>query len=292
MDYNIYDDVYFGMLKTMNSFEQGAETKNIEYRFDPELQTLVSRYHLHEVAGDGTDSQKAIRMVEWMDKHCFHNGYFGNNVERCGEKLLEYSFDQGKEHGINCYSLSIALTECLLGLGIRARTMFIMPMSPYDGDNHVVCEAYASDLHKWIMIDPTYGGYLTDKDGTILNLMEIRELLSNREEIFFSENYNYNGDKADFEWLKVYYAKDLFYLQCHQIQGYHTDDLQGNTMLTFAPRGFDVKQCSLANLEYRIKEMKKRGMAIDDAMEQYVQRRRSTSIDYQNPNILYQEAAK
>lgn len=108
-----------------------------------------------------------------------------------------FSFDQGKENGINCLSLSIALTECLLGLGICARAMSIMPMSPYDRDNHVVCEAYARDLGKWIMVDPTYGGYITDEQGNILNLMEMRECLSNRQTLCYSENYNYNGDKVD-----------------------------------------------------------------------------------------------
>lgn len=70
-----------------------------------------------------------------------------------------------------------------------------------------------------IMVDPTYGGYITDEQGNILNLMEMRECLSNRQTLCYSENYNYNGDKVDPEWLTVYYAKDLFYLQCDKIQG-------------------------------------------------------------------------
>ena len=43
-----------------------------------------------------------------------------------------------------------------------------MPMSLGDRDNHVVCEAYARDLGKWIMVDPTYGGYITDETGKYL----------------------------------------------------------------------------------------------------------------------------
>ena len=88
-------------------------------------------------------------------------------------------------------------TLSFLGLGICARAMSIMPMSPYDRDNHVVCEAYARDLGKWIMVDPTYGGYITDEQGNILNLMEMRECLSNRQTLCYSKNYNYNGDKVD-----------------------------------------------------------------------------------------------
>ena len=123
MDCSIFDRVYAGMLKSASEFQAGNQDETIEYHFDSQLEKVVSKYHLTDVAGQGPDSQKIIRMVEWMTQHCFHNGEFDNHIEPCAEKLLEFSFDHGKENGINCLSLSIALTECLLGLGICARAM-------------------------------------------------------------------------------------------------------------------------------------------------------------------------
>lgn len=224
-----------------------------------------------------------------MTQHCFHNGEFDNHIEPCAEKLLEFSFDHGKENGINCLSLSIALTECLLGLGICARAMSIMPMSPYDRDNHVVCEVYARDLGKWIMVDPTYGGYITDEQGNILNLMEMRECLSNRQTLCYSENYNYNGDKVDPEWLTIYYAKDLFYLQCDKIQGYHTSKMENNPRLTFAPIGFDAKEHMKNHLDFVMDEHKDDKSWDESFRQRIFQRLDAVSLCYQHPKILYQE---
>ncbi len=289
MDYHIYNNVYAGILKSASVFRTDNQPKQIEYHFDSQLNKVVLQYHLTDVAGDGPDSQKIIRMVEWMTQHCFHNGNYDNHIEPCAEKLLEFSFDQGIENGINCLSLSISLTECLLGLGLRARTMTMMPMSPYDSDNHVVCEAYAKDLGKWIMVDPTYGGYVTDEQGTILNLMEMRTLLSNRQKIVYCKNYNYNGQPVDPEWLTAYYAKDLFFLQCSQIQGYHTSNQASNERLTFAPVGLDVQTFSQAHLDFVLERSGKEPAEIE-ALRQRIQKRISeTVILYQHPDTLYQE---
>lgn len=290
MDYSIYDHVYAGMLKSASVFQSGGSLHRVEYHFDPQLQKVVSQYHLTEIAGDGPDSQKIIRMVEWMTRHCFHNGNYDNHIEPCAEKLLKFSFDQGEKNGINCLSLSTALTECLLGLGLYARTMSIMPMSPYDADNHVVCEAYAGDLGKWIMVDPTYGGYITDEQGTILNLMEMRERLANCQEIHYSSNYNYNGQPVDTAWLSVYYAKDLFYLQCYQIQGYHSSDRAENLRLTFAPVGMDVQAQAADHLQFTLDRFYSDPQQREAAYQRISKRMSSIILAYQHPDTLYQRA--
>lgn len=289
MDYSIYDNVYAGILKSTPVFQTDKEIKEIEYHYDKRFENVISKYHLIDVAGNGTDSEKIIRMVEWMTQHCFHDGAFNNCIEPCAEKLLEFSFDQGKEHGMNCLSLSTALTECLLGLGIRARTMFIIPMSPYDLDNHVVCEAYARDLGKWIMVDPTYGGYITDENGTILNLMEMRNRLSERQKLYYSENYNYNGESIDHEWLTIYYAKDLFFLQCYQTQGYCSSKIENNLRLTFAPLGFDAKAHAETHAKASFDHFHGDSNQDNDARQQLIQRINSIPLCYQHPNTPYQE---
>ena len=66
MDCSIFDRVYAGMLKSASEFQTGNQDETIEYHFDPQLEKVVSKYHLTDVAGQGPDSQKIIRMVEWM----------------------------------------------------------------------------------------------------------------------------------------------------------------------------------------------------------------------------------
>ena len=68
MDCSIFDRVYAGMLKSASEFQTGNQDETIEYHFDPQLEKVVSKYHLIDVAGQGPDSQKIIRMVEWKRK--------------------------------------------------------------------------------------------------------------------------------------------------------------------------------------------------------------------------------
>lgn len=64
MDYSIYENVYAGMLKASQELSCPKQTLELQYHFDPQLEQVVSRYRLKEVAGEGSDSQKIIRMVQ------------------------------------------------------------------------------------------------------------------------------------------------------------------------------------------------------------------------------------
>lgn len=103
------------------------------------------------------DLEKALNLLTWINGHIRHTGNYDNSDKQDALTLLEIAFD--KDYGINCLAMSIVLCECLLAVNIKARVMYMMPKSTKDGDNHVVVEAFVSDLNKWIMLDPTYGSY-------------------------------------------------------------------------------------------------------------------------------------
>lgn len=46
MDCSIFDRVYAGMLKSASEFQAGNQDETIEYHFDPQLEKVVSKYHL------------------------------------------------------------------------------------------------------------------------------------------------------------------------------------------------------------------------------------------------------
>ena len=163
--------------------------------------------------------------------------------------LFEYAFDT--ENGINCAALSTALTECLLAVGIKARAVFIHPFSPYDCDNHVVCEAWSKERKKWMMLDPTYGSGVF-YEGVPLSIAETRKHLADRKEISFSETIHYNGELVtDLQDVREYYAKDLFWMMLTGVQGSQKDFSKMVLAYYFAPEGFDVKKHMAANIQYR-----------------------------------------
>lgn len=239
-----------GALKMAEEFRSESDIK-IKYTLDADYSELTEAYPIKEIAGDGDGFERAVRILKWMSQNIRHKGNYDNHIERRAKPLLDYAF--GKEDcGINCSALSAALTEILFAIGIKARTVYIMPFSPYDFDNHVVTEAYSEAFGKWFMIDPTYGLYAVYNDIP-QSILEIRALLANGkwESITFNEDAHYNGEPIEKRDVCEYYAKDMYWFQICSIQGNSDEEIKH---LNIAPLGFDVKKFNLANVDFRIKE--------------------------------------
>lgn len=236
-------------IKGNTGFRVSADVKITYNHQAPEFGVLEEKYHISEIAGQ-SDLEKALNLLAWVNKHLHHTGNYDNSDRQDALTLLELAYD--KEYGINCLAMSIILCECLLAVNVDARVMYMMPENAEDGDNHVVVEAYISEISKWIMLDPTYGSYCIDSQGGILNLYEMRNHIVGDEEYYFSDSMNYNGVKVeDLDDVKEYYAKNLFFLRCKSIQGYGSHREYGN-ILEMAPIGFDVHKRMVENLQFRI----------------------------------------
>lgn len=229
---------------------EAGESVEIEYKFQcPEYLRLRDKYALSQFSGAG-DWEKIRRLLLWVNAHVTHAGDYDNSDPQDSLSLLDLAFDTG--YGINCLAMSILLSECLLAVGVWARVVYMMPCEAEDGDNHVVVEAFVAEWGKWVMVDPTYGSYCINSQGTVLNLCEIRECVGRDEKYSFSKNLCYNGEAVtDIEDLKEYYAKNLFFFRCSSRQGY--GEHRGFCdLLGVAPSGFDIRKRMLENLDYRI----------------------------------------
>ncbi len=246
-------DVYSGIIKMAEDFRDDGKDITIRYLIDADYKDLFETYKLKEIAGTKADFDKAIKLLNWISSNVFHYGNYDNHVTNTAMELLDYAFGKGEKYGINCRSLSLALTECLLAIGIKARTIYIMPFSPYDFDNHVVCEAWIGEIDKWVMLDPTYNLYATF-NNVPLNILELRGLLANQEEVIYSNEANYNGNPINKDEISTYYAKDLFRFMISDIQGTNSENIDGRRLINITPFGYDVKQCTLANIDFRIKK--------------------------------------
>lgn len=248
-------DVFTGLLKMFADFTNSSG--NVDLNFDASdkrLQILKDKYLLDNIAGQGDDLSRSLNILFWLSNNTIHYGDYGYNIPSNSLDLLEYAFQQEKDHGINCRALSIVLTECLLSIGIMARTVYILPFSPYDFDNHVITHAFIKTLNKWILLDPTYGSYVMDDKNNILDVFEIRERLSNQEKILFNKEINYNGEKwteKESDSYIEYLAKDLFYFQTNECSKFDAEN--NNRKITISPKCFDAKNRNIYNAEYRVK---------------------------------------
>lgn len=148
------------------------------YDFDHEdYSTLIEQYGIDEIAGEGSDFERAARLMNNFAPRLTHESYYDNHIEWRALPLLEYALDN-PEQGINCTSKAKILNDMCLALGIYSRVVGIHPYSTYDGECHFVNEIWDHDLGKWIMLDITHDFYWIDKAGTPLSALEIRSYLA------------------------------------------------------------------------------------------------------------------
>ncbi len=244
-------DVYSGILFNNQIFENGNNLR-INYDFDcKEYNELKEKYDLKKIAGDGSDLSKSINLLHFLSPRLAHSPFYDNHIKCNALDLLDYSLNN-KEHGINCLNKSKILQECCLALGIYARRVTIIPYSPFDLDNHVVVEVYDN---KWVMLDPSTDGICVDENRNLLSLFEIREKLANNEFVTYTKS---NDELDDLKKLRekyidmtTYICKNSFYFVVDE------DSTFGytNQTLTFAPVNYSIKNKTIANLKYRIKNI-------------------------------------
>ena len=244
-------DIYRGILCNNQSFQLGKQAQ-VEYRFDcPEYAELKEKYHLNEIAGNGTELEHSVRLLKYLAPKLTHSAWYDSSVPCNGLALLEYSLEQ-PEHGINCLNKSKILEECCLALGIYARRVRMLPYSPFDSDCHVVTEIFDRTLGKWCMLDPTTNGYLVDETGSVLSLLEARERMAQAGFVTFCRADETVQDlhevaQKEMEW-SAYFAKNLFRLQIDAVSQFG----ETGKWLDVIPEHFSVRQWSKAKAEYRI----------------------------------------
>ncbi len=252
-DQNHYNSV---LMKYSNFKKTSQDNVKLQIDFsNKNFSTLKNKYELDKIAGNSDDLSKALKILFWLCEHTYHNGAYTNHVPPNALDLLEFSFDKGENGGINCKNLAYILTECLLSIGLPARTVFIYPFSYEDLDNHVVTHVYIKSIDKWIMLDPTWCGYFSDEDGNILNLIEMRNMFANNSDIYINDAFSYNGKKLaenteQVQWYKRYMAKNTFYFNISEISTYGQDNTGRD--LYVCPLNFDVVENTKRNLEYRL----------------------------------------
>jgi hypothetical protein len=205
-----------GILRNNLDFHNGTDYE-IKYNFSHEnFDILKSKYNLESTAKEGTEFEKALRLMNEYAPRLIHKSDYDNHIPINALDLLEYSLDN-KSNGINCRNKAQILNEMCLSLGIYSRKVWIMPYSSYDNDCHVVNEVWDTSLNKWVMLDITNNTYWVDENNTPLSIMEIRDNAALRK---FCTPIFIGDQTSDLKNLKnknignfLYIVKNMVYME-------------------------------------------------------------------------------
>lgn len=175
---------------------------------DPYLKRLRTQYNLDDlIRGLDSDLDRVIAVNHWTHglwKHSIENPPQGHNPISIIEKAKQGS-------RFSCLEYSIVASACLNSLGIRARTLNLIPRIAERGSPgwvHVVVEVYLKDQKKWIMIDPQHD-VVAYRDDIPLNAVEITESIYKAWSDIRIPGKSPEVREAYLKWIKRY----LFYLE-------------------------------------------------------------------------------
>lgn len=166
---------------------------------------------------------KIINLLHFAHDNMPHDGSHRAFAEMDAIDLYNYCKTTGK--GINCRQLAIALCEMYLSMGIPARYVTCMPADSLDYECHVINTVWSSQLQKWLWIDPTMDAWVTDENGTMLSIAEVRERLINDQPLVLCEtaNWNHQNKQTKENYLEYYMAKNLYYFVCKKFNRFNPE---------------------------------------------------------------------
>lgn len=186
------------------------------------LPELRAKLKLDSVAGNGDELSKIKNLTTFVHNYIHHNGSKGNPSPANG---LAYADSCANGRGtLNCRGMAMLLNECLLSMGIPSRYITCYP-KVMENDCHVINAVWSSQLGKWIWMDPSFNAWVTDENGNLLGLGEVRErLISGTPLVVNPEANHYNSD-VDKEWYLDYYmTKNLYAMEANCYNGFGSED--------------------------------------------------------------------
>ena len=229
----------------------------VEFRYQPKRSNNLCKvrdyFKLDSVAGQGDELSKIINLLHFAHDNMRHDG--GNRAFAEMDAIDLYNYCKTTGKGINCRQLAISLCEMYLSIGIPARYVTCMPADPLDYECHVINTVWSSQLQKWLYIDPTMDAWVTDEDGTMLSIAEVRERLIKDQPLVLCEtaNWNHESQQTKEYYLGYYMAKNLYYFVCKKYSRFNPEsDYRPNPAeedIRLIPVGFvnDNWKCDTTN---------------------------------------------
>lgn len=217
---------------------------------DPDLIRVREHFRLDSVAVPGDEVATIRKIMTYIHDMIRHDGMNGTPAGGANSINYEEACRDGSR-GLNCRGLATVLNECYLSMGIPSRVITCLPET-YISDCHVINSVYSSSLGKWLWMDPTNNAWVTDEEGNMLSVQEVRERLRTGRPVVLNEEANWNNERKTTaeDYLYEYMAKNLFYIESWTRYGFNTESDRENPInyIILQPAGCDSSERKPENI--------------------------------------------
>jgi hypothetical protein len=234
---------WLNLLKAHPVFSANARERYSDLKFqyadpqDENLNTLRERYRLDAIAGDGSEIQRIINLMRWVNRLTWHHPR--PRIPGPYNALHLISQAKGHKKGISCWMFAIILNEIYLSMGFASRLVHLKPHDNDAKESHFVVSVYSRELGKWIFMDPDFGGYFKDETGQIVGIPEIRRRLIDGEPLIVNKDvrgFTKILGKGSYPW---YLSKNIFRYACPQSSEFnHETERNGRVYYEVIPDGY------------------------------------------------------
>lgn len=181
-----------------------------------ELVRLRKDFNLDSVAGNGDETSRIKNLLTWAHNSVRHDGSVPDNPPSRNARDL-IAVCKKENRGVNCRMLATILRDVYQAEGFKSRMVTCMPKDSSDNDCHVINVVWSNTFNKWLWMDPTFNAYVTNKNGDLLSIEEVREGLIKESDLILNDDANWNNqNKVNREYYLGYYmSKNLYWIRCH-----------------------------------------------------------------------------
>ncbi|EJF11270.1 MULTISPECIES: transglutaminase-like domain-containing protein [Pontibacter] len=203
------------------------------------LQTLRKQYQLDAlVAGAKNDTEKALRIVNWVHRQWKHDGM--NEPSSPDALTILAEVKEGKN--FRCVEYGIVTTAALNAIDLPARTMGLKMKEVETieyGAGHVVLEVFLPDLNKWVMLDGQFD-VMPVLNNVPLNAVEFQQAIATNYEALEIRSLSGTSKSKYVSWVYPYlYYFDVKFDNREGI-ALQREKIDGKSSLMLVPAGANI----------------------------------------------------
>jgi hypothetical protein len=195
----------------VNKWDNIYEEKNIKLYYnnsDKQVLTEISeKYSLDKIISGSTDElDKSIKILSWINNKMKYKSDIKSNGDNKG--TFDILGNESKKDSYSDEEISIVFNELALAAGITSRIGTLTASNEEKNkvkDSINICEIWSDKYNKWIMIDPSNGNYILEKDIPMSAVEVIDSNLDNLKVIGRKSESKYKKDIV--KYLQAYTIK-------------------------------------------------------------------------------------